>query len=338
MRPLFHFNFIGGVMYTNRGNISLSMAVWLASDDYDLRFDPKVISVTDLLQPIRSLILTRRLKEKQVKSSVDIAELIPSRLGSAVHTAVEVAWLDNREKAMKLLGIPQNQIDRIRLNADNQDDPNAIYIYIERRNSIEMEGFTVSGRFDIVDQGMLEDVKTTKTYSWIKGTNNERYRYQGSMYRLINPDIITNDFMNVQYMFTDWSPYQAQANKDYPQKRVMAKRLKLLSLKDTEFFMRTKLQEIKKHQVLKQEELPNCTPEELWQDPPKWAYYKDKTKTVRATKLFDSAAEATSRNAADGAKGKIVKRDAEPTFCKYCDARPICTQAEYYIAEGLLQL
>ena len=325
-------------MYTNRGNISLSMAVWLASDDYDLKYDPKVISVTDLLQPIRSLILTRRLKEKQVKGSVDIAELIPSRLGSAVHTAVEVAWLDNREKSMKKLGIPQTQIDRVRLNADNENDSTGIYIYIEQRSSIEIEGFTLSGKFDVVDQGQLEDVKTTKTYSWIKGTNNERYRYQGSMYRFLNQRIITNDYMNVQYLFTDWSPYQAQANNDYPQKRVMAKRLKLLSLKDTEFFIRAKLTEIKKFQQLRQEELPICTPTELWQDPAKWAYYKNAANTTRATKLFDSAAEATARNTADRHKGKIVKRDAEPTFCKYCDARPICTQAEHFVAEGLLKL
>jgi hypothetical protein len=158
------------------------------------------------------------------------------------------------------------------------------------------------------------------------------------MYRLLNPKIITNDHMNVQYLFTDWSPYQAQANKEYPQRRIMAKRLPLLSLADTEEFVRAKLITIKQHQQLPQEELPNCTPTELWQDPAKWAYYKDKTKLVRATKLFDSSTEAASRNAADGAKGVIIKRPAEPTFCKYCDARPICTQAEYFIAEGLLKL
>lgn len=329
-------------MFTNRSNISLSMAVWLASDDYDLKYDPKVISVTDLLQPIRSLILTRRLKEKQVMGSVDITELIPSRLGSAVHTAVEVAWLDNREKAMLKLGIPQKQIDRVRLNPDRPDktiheDP-PIDIYIEQRSTMEIEGFTLSGKFDVVDQGTLEDVKTTKTYSWIKGTNNDRYRYQGSMYRLLNQDIITDDHMNVQYLFTDWSPYQAQANKDYPQNRVMAKRLPLLSLADTEEFVRSQLKTIQRYQKLPQEELPACTPKELWQDPAKWAYYKDKTKLVRATKLFDTPAEAASRNAADGAKGVIIKRDAEPTFCKYCDARPICTQAEQFLADGVLKL
>lgn len=329
-------------MYTNRSNISLSMAVWLASDDYDLKYDPKVISVTDLLQPIRSLILTRRLKQKQVKGSVDIAELVPSRLGSAVHTAVEVAWLGNRDKAMLKLGIPQKQIDRVRLNPDidsvDLDNPNYINIFIEQRSSMEIEGFTLSGKFDVVDQGQLEDVKTTKTYSWIKGTNNDRYRYQGSMYRMLNPTIITNDHMNVQYLFTDWSPYKAQADKDYPPKRVMAKRLRLLSIADTEEFVRTQLQTIKRYQQLPQEELPNCTPKELWQDPAKWAYYKNKNSLTRATKLFDNPADAASRNAADGAKGVIIKRDAEPTFCKYCDARPICTQAEYFVAEGLLKL
>ena len=35
-------------MYTNRGDISLSMAVWLASDDYDLKFDPKVVDSKEI--------------------------------------------------------------------------------------------------------------------------------------------------------------------------------------------------------------------------------------------------------------------------------------------------
>ena len=54
-------------MYTNRGNISLPIAVWLASDDYDLHFNPKIVSVTELLQPLRSIILIRRVSPSRTR-------------------------------------------------------------------------------------------------------------------------------------------------------------------------------------------------------------------------------------------------------------------------------
>jgi hypothetical protein len=85
-------------------------------------------------------------------------------------------------------------------------------------------------------------------------------------------------------------------------------------------------------------DLPLCTPEELWMDPPKWAYYKDKTKLTRATKLFDNSAAAHARMTADGNRGVVIKRDMEPKFCRYCPALGICTQGQGYINQGILKI
>ena len=44
-------------MLKNEHNISLAVAVWLAaSGDYDLVPDPKVISATTFLKPIKSIV------------------------------------------------------------------------------------------------------------------------------------------------------------------------------------------------------------------------------------------------------------------------------------------
>ena len=80
-------------MYKNASNIPLTMAVWLAADyGYDLKYDPMVYSATDLLKPIKSLLLSREIKNNTLPTEeVEIADLAPQRLGTAVHTDVERA-------------------------------------------------------------------------------------------------------------------------------------------------------------------------------------------------------------------------------------------------------
>jgi len=325
-------------MYTNYGNISLTLAVWLAADDgYDLEYDPRVYSVTTLLQPVRSVVLTRRLKANQKAGSVDISDLVPARLGTAVHTAAEVAWLYSRNKAFMNLGIPSKIAERIVLNPEKEDDPNAIYVYMELRKQRKVNDMYVSGKFDFVYEGRVRDIKTTKTYNWIMGTNDEKYAMQGSIYRWLNPKIITDDFVDIEFLFTDWSPLKASIDKDYPQKRIMTRTIPLMSLENTDIFVKKQLKKLKECIDLIQADLPLCTPKELWMNPTKYAYYKNLT-NKRATKLYDTAADANTQMIQDGNKGKVITRMAEPTFCKYCDARPICMQAEGYINQGILKL
>jgi len=326
-------------MYTNRGNISLIVAVWLAAEDtYDLVYHPNVFSVTEILKPLRSVVLTRQIAAAKGESAIDIMDILPAQLGHAVHTAIEEAWLGNYKQAMKNMGIPDSVIDHVHLNAEKEDDPDGIYIYMEKRTVKEINGVFLSGKFDVVDQGRVKDIKNTKTYNWIKGTNDEKYALQGSMYRWLNPDIIKDDNMDVEMIFNDWSQFKAMVDKQYPQKAIMTRTLPLLDPGKTEAFIIQTIGKILKYADAKQSELPRCTPEELWMDPPKWAYYKDRTKTVRATKLFSTEEEAFIQKAKDGNTGMVVKREMKPKFCEYCAARGICLQADEYVKAGLLEL
>jgi len=329
------------MQYTNFTDIPLVLAVWLAADaGYDLEYNPEVVSATTLFNPIRSIILNRRIKASL--KSVDIADLVPAAVGSAVHQSVEDAWIYHRDTAFTRLGIPAEIRARILFNPESEDlKEDSIPIYMEQRTAKEMNvdgvKWTVSGKFDAVVQGTVEDVKTTKTFNWIKGSNDDKYGKQGSIYRWLNPDIITQDHVNILMIFTDWSELKAKADKTYPQKRVIVRKISLMSMEETESYVMERLRLLNRYLDKPEAELPQCTPDELWMDPPKWAYYKDRTKLGRATKLFDNAAEANLQLSKEGRTGTVVKRDMEPKFCRYCDARPICTQAEGYIAQGILQ-
>lgn len=331
--------------YTNYSDIPLPLAVWLAADTgYDLKYDPEVISATTLMKPIRSVILSRRLLEEQEQGTIDVNDLVQANLGTAVHTAVEDTWLYHREAGLKNLGVSKAIVDDIRLNPDSPadaPDPDLI-LYMERRSFREIQGqkqmWRVSGKFDIVWQGRVADIKTTKTYNYIAGTNDDKYALQGSIYRWLNPDIIEDDYIDVYMLFTDWSELKAKADPKYPQNRIITRTLPLLSMEETESYVRSRITEMEMHMDKPNDDLPLCTPEELWMDPPKWAFYRDKTKTARATKLYDNAAEAHLANSKTNGKGLVTKRDSEPKFCRYCPARPVCTQAEQYIANGQLKI
>ena len=325
--------------YTNHNNVPLVLAVWLAANDgYDLKKSSHVVSATALMKPTKSLILGTRVHLCDTEEHVvDVSDLVPSRLGTAVHVAAESAWLYSRDKALKSLGFPDKVIDQIRLNPDKPSEDPQFDIYLEQRANKAIGKWIVSGKFDFVENGRVKDIKTTKTYNWIKGSNDDKYRIQGSIYRWLNPDIITDDFVDILMVFTDWSPMKVLADKNYPKSNILVRTLPLMSLQETERWIRNRLAELEMYESAHQDQMPTCTPEELWMDPPKFAYYKNPSSN-RATKLFDTAQEANAFKAKEGiSTAKIVERTSEPKYCRYCEGRSICLQAEGYEAAGLFK-
>ena len=110
-----------------------------------------------------------------------------------------------------------------------------------------------------------------------------------------------------------------------------------MSLAETERYLTNRLREIESALSQPQVDMPLCTPTELWMDAPKWAYYKTST-AKRATKLFDTPAEAHARKAKDGlSTSRVEHRQENPKFCHYCSGRMICLQADQYAAQGILK-
>jgi len=311
------------------------MAVYLATDRYDYNNDPNTISVTSLLKPIRSIVLSMT---KKIDVDMDISGLIASKVGTAVHDGVEYAWTKNYKNALRRLGYPQKIIDKITINPP--EPTKGIDVYLEQRASKKIGKWTISGKFDAICDGHLSDVKTTSCYSYITKSNDTKYIQQGSIYRWLNPDLVTNDNLNIEFLFTDWNQKRAMIEKDkgYPRNKILTYKLPMMSLPDTQIFVERKLQEIEHYLEDPTRELPQCTPEDLWVKESHWKYYKNPLKMTRATKNFDNANEAYSRMAKDGSVGKVIEVRGEPTFCKYCPALTVCTQAEGFILNGSLIL
>ena len=330
----------------NADKIGLSMAVFLANDDYDYDPRPNSISATGILKSPRQAILIKRATKLLVEGTEipDISTFVASRFGSAIHDGIERAWTNKRYvTAMLKLGYSEQVIDRILVNpspADLAAATNPIPVYMEKRSEKAVGNYIVRGKFDFVGDGELEDHKTTGVFTYMKGTNNDKFRQQGSIYRWLNPGIITSDRMLINYTFTDWSKLRSmvEANKGYPPKRMMSVPLTLMTLPDTEKFVTDRLKAIEFNINKPEAQLPLCTKEDLWQDKTTYKYYKNPQSKARSTKNFDTFAEAQTRMIKDGNVGVIDIAPGMAKHCLYCSGAPICSQAKQLVADGLLDM
>ena len=319
---------------TNKYGMSIPMAVMALYDEYDHNSDPSTISATSLLKPTRALVLGR--KGTEVKD-IDVMDLIPSARGTALHTHFERAWINNYKEALTKLNQPEEFINSIVINPEELSE-DQFPIYLEKRSNKKLGNYNISGKFDLVMNGVLHDLKTCSVWAYIFDSNSKDYTLQGSIYKWLNQDIITSDIVNIEFEFTDWSAQKAKQDSSYPQHRILQKAYPLLTIEQTEQWIANKLKEIDHYLNLPNDQLPLCTSEELWAKEDIFKYYKDPNKMSRSTKNFDNAADAYARQASDGGLGVVILVPGEVKRCGYCNALPSCTQAENLIASGALKL
>lgn len=330
--------------FTNTSGTGLPMAVWLASEHYSREGCPfpeetPVWSATDLLKPLRRLVLEERLSPGQA-APVEVSSLAAAKTGTAVHRAIEETWKDKetRDRAMERLGYPRGFREDIRINPDPGDHSAVVPIHIERRGwKMLPNGTGITGQADFVIQGNLYDVKTTTVYAFTnrKQEKTDAWTFQGSIYRWLMPEIITGSFLTVNLLLTDWSVGRAEASSgkpgDYPPSRTASLKLRLFPPEDTERKLVSLTNSLLRARKQKQEDLIRCSREELWttQDAYKfWAKRESREAGKRATKVFSLAEEAYSWQSSKGGGGEVVRFPGKPRACAWCPASPICTQRE----------
>ena len=314
--------------FTNNQGVSLAMAVWLATDEYDYDFDPKSISVTSLIAPVRKILLKERLTP-ETRPVPDIADFTASKMGTAIHDSIERAWKNNYAGALRMLGHPEKFIQQVVINPETVE-PDQIPIYVEQRIKTPYRGYNIRGKFDLVIDGVLQDTKTTSVYSYMLGSKDEDYALQGSLYRWLNQEKITADYMQIQFCFTDWQKSLVGTRENYPPSRTQEHTIGLLSIAETEAWINAKLDELEKFADAPEEQIPMCSDKDLWRSPAVYKYFSDPMKTTgRSTKNFKSLAEANQLKTKKG-RGVVLTVPGTVKACGYCPAFDICTQKDGY--------
>lgn len=321
--------------FTNLHNIGLPMAVMLAADGYNHNED--VISVTQLIKPLRELILSDRMASLNIPTvDPDIIGMYKSRVGTAIHAYAETVWLNDelRNSALEQLGVPKKTRDKIVVNPEKVTKGQHA-VYVEKTGYREIMGYELRGTADVIYFGRLGDYKKTSPLSYKDDAKNTKYSLQGSIYRYIMPDLIKEDTMSIFEMYDEWVPFKTN-DPNYPPAQVVEKIIPLMSLTETERYIKNKINDLNKYFDADDADIPECTDDDLWRKKPVFKYYKNPESKSRSTANFDNYEDAFRRKEADGHVGVIDEIKSKAVACRYCNAFPICQQAKRLEQAGQL--
>jgi hypothetical protein len=153
-----------------------------------------------------------------------------------------------------------------------------------------------------------------------------------SIYRWLNPDIVKSDIADINFIFTDWQRARANADPNYPQRRVETINLQLKSLEETEQFIKRRLDEYEANKNKPEPEIVECTDKELWKGESVFKYFKDPAKAAqggRATKNFDTDKAAAYKYLREmNSVGIVIEFPGVAKACGYCPAYDSCSQKD----------
>jgi hypothetical protein len=243
------------------------------------------ISTTKLIDSPRVRVLSAK---HRAEITVDVSERVWSLLGQAVHTILERAGL--RQEG----------------------------VITEERMYADVNGWQVSGQVDTLHLASqkLSDYKVTTV--WKKNGSDSWTRQLNVLRWLAHQNGHTINTLEVIGIFRDWRKSEALRDPSYPQSAIQTIHVPLWTLEETEDYVRER---VAIHQAASKGIDIQCTDEERWMSPSKFALMKDGAK--RAVRVADRAEDL-----GDAGEGySIVERKGEAKRCQmYCDVSSFCTQ------------
>lgn len=333
--------------WTNRFNLPKPLALLIQEDVYHTKrqqqledyckeagLDPKKVkhfSVSDLIKPPRMRVLAQRHALEMVK---DVSQEIFRLLGQAIHWTL-------REVAI------QGALDKQGYKAEER-----MFSHL----TVDGQVVVVSGEPDIVGPDMcLQDYKVVAVYSWQKGAKAE-WEQQTNAYAWLRAlrGLVTTK-LEICYVLRDFNVNET-VQEGYPPAGAQVEDLPLWTFEKQQAWV---LERVRLHlgaETAFDDELPECTEEEMWARLDSWAVIRQGLK--RAAKVFtaefhvkagvdreqakilahgEAEADAQKRNQSPKiVSGKEKPYDVEhragerPRCLRFCDAKQWCSQFKEY--------
>lgn len=273
--------------YTNNLNLPEPIVNAVINDPYTK--GDSDISITGLIAPARQRVLAKLHKDELVE---DVSDRIYSLLGQVMHGILERATSDKAQ---------------------------AIY---EKRFYLTIDGVKVSGQLDAYYlNGLVQDYKLVSLYSVKDGVKSE-YEEQLNMYAaLLRENGLEVNKLELVCILRDWSQGKARQDETIPQQQIIKLPVTVWSHKEALAFLHER---VKIHKAANKN-LPECTAEERWAVPDKWAVMPKKG-AARSLKNHDSKALAEEHS--KNIPGSFVEaRPGRNNRCEdYCLVSSFCEQ------------
>lgn len=258
------------------------------------------LSATQLLNSPKIVALNKKF---DAEIEQDVSDMVWSIFGTAIHNVLEHGKDDNH--------------------------------VVEQRLHANIDGWTISGAIDLqILKGKtiaISDYKTTST--WAVMNEKKDWENQLNIYAWLVEKVKkeTVDSVSIVAIIRDWSRRDAANKEGYPPAPVKEIPIKLWSFKEREQFISDR---IAAHSACEfametEGELPDCTPEEMWEKPAVWAVRK--VGGVRAKSLHSTEEEAVGTLEELGKGYEMDYRPGERTRCEnFCQVNTYCQQYRNY--------
>lgn len=215
-----------------------------------------IYSVTELLKPIKEIILWRRYYDVVTQ---DASELITSAFGTAFHTMMEVASDDKTEERIEVEVMP---------------------------------GIYLTGRYDKYADHILHDYKTTSVWKYQNGDFTD-YKRQGLMYAwLLRKKGVYVEKCMFHLFLKDHSLSKSSRSENYPDVAYVTYEFNVNTsdILDIERWIYDRIYYITQYIDVEDNKLPMPTHDESWYTGDTFAVFK--ANGMRALRVFNSRDDA----------------------------------------------
>ena len=261
------------------------------------------ISVTEILSPPQ-LVLLRRSHADDIE--VDAADQVWSLFGSAVHNILQ----------------------------HGKDEHHVV----EERLFTTFEGWSISGAIDLQTfqpdgSVIISDYKVTS--AWAVQQQKTEWIDQLNLYAWLieRTKALPVTGLQIIGIVRDWSRREAALKDTYPQAPIVTIDIPLWDAETREQFVKDRLRlHNEANFSAVSGEMPQCTPEEMWEKPTTYAVMKEGGK--RAKRVFESLDQAEAFRAEQTGAHHIETREGGRTRCEsFCQVAPFCQQYKFYKEE-----
>lgn len=194
---------------------------------------------------------------------------------------------------------------------------------VEERCTVEFEGRKISGQVDyaVTDKAIF-DYKFISLWAIKDGVKIEHEQQINCYAWLCRKYGVEVKELKIIAILRDWSKAEASRDKSYPQSQVAVLPVRMWSDSEVENWLRRR---IALHENARSGVLPNCTPEEMWERPERYAVMKKGNK--KASRVLDSKLDAGQWMASQPSPSQfeIEVRPAERPRCEnYCSVSEFC--------------
>ena len=254
----------------------------------------KCLSATTLLKGTKEIILTDRHFDE---ITIDASDEVWAVFGTAVHSILE----------------------------HQEDDA-----FKEESFSVDVLDYKVTGKVDRYDMKheTIEDWKTASVWKVIF-QDFEDWKRQGLIYAWL----LKQSGLNVRHirfvaLLKDFSKSEAKKKADYPQSPVYIYEFDPTpeDMTSIEVYIKDKVFDVSQNVEKADDDIPECSPDQRWATPTKWAVMKEGRKTAvkvcetqeEAEKFIDDLEKEKDKHFVEERKGQDKKCYDYCTCCEFC--------------------